>query len=173
MNVSLIPLWFACTPAPEKGLGNTQAAGFRHLCAWRCGLYRASHGLLSQNASAIIRDNDSPESIVHSDGWEGNDGLVDVWYDKHFRINKSKRVAGNSVHINDIEALWNFTKRCLAKLNSVKRNFKLSRSVNGDVSGCYPSFSQPQPIGVKNKFLMVWSVEKNFVLLPDFRNQTI
>ena len=50
---------------------------------------------------------------------------VDVGFDKHFRINKSKHFAEKSVHINGIEAFWSFTKRRLAKFNGVKRNFEL------------------------------------------------
>ena len=78
-----------------------------------------------ETLQAIIRGKVSPESIIHSDCWKGYDGLVDVGYDKHFRINKSKHFAEKSVHINGIEAFWSFTKRRLAKFNGVKRNFEL------------------------------------------------
>ena len=74
---------------------------------------------------AIIRGKISPESVIHSDGWRGYDGLVDVGYDKHFRINKTKAFAEKTVHINGIEAFWSFTKRRLAKFNGVKVNFAL------------------------------------------------
>lgn len=67
----------------------------------------------------------SPDSVIHSDCWRWYDGLVDVGYDKHFRINNTKRFAQNGVHINGIEAFWSFTKRRLAKFNGVKRNFEL------------------------------------------------
>ena len=43
-----------------------------------------------ETLQAIIRGKVSPESIIHSDCWKGYDGLVDVGYDKHFRINKFK-----------------------------------------------------------------------------------
>ena len=36
---------------------------------------------------AVIRGHVSPESVIHSDGWRGYDGLVDVGYEKHFRVN--------------------------------------------------------------------------------------
>jgi len=52
-------------------------------------------------------------------------GWWTLGYDKHFRINKSRRFAEKSVHINGIEAFWSFTKRRLAKFNGVKRNFEL------------------------------------------------
>jgi len=79
----------------------------------------------AKTLQAIIRGKVDPESIVHSDGWKGYDGLVDVGYDKHFRINKTKHFAEKSVHINGIEAFWSFTKRRLTKFNGVKRNFEL------------------------------------------------
>jgi transposase len=69
----------------------------------------------------------SLESIVHTDGWRGYDGLVDVGYDKHFRVNHGHNQFSNSsgVHINGIESFWSFTKRRLAKFNGVKANFEL------------------------------------------------
>jgi transposase-like protein len=79
----------------------------------------------AKTLQSIIRGKISPDSVIHSDGWRGYDGLVDVGYDKHFRINKTKRFAENGVHINGIEAFWSFTKRRLAKFNGVKRNFEL------------------------------------------------
>jgi len=79
----------------------------------------------AQTLQAIIRGRVSPECVVHSDGWKGYDGLVDVGYDKHFRINKSKHFASKGIHINGIEAFWSFTKRRLTKFNGVKKNFEL------------------------------------------------
>jgi len=68
----------------------------------------------------------SPEAIVYSDGWRGYDGLVDVGYDKHLRINKSKHFSnGKGIHINGIESFWSFTKRRLSKFNGVKVHFDL------------------------------------------------
>jgi transposase-like protein len=79
----------------------------------------------ARSLQKIIRGRISPESVIHSDGWRGYDGLVDVGYDKHLRINKSQHFASNGVHINGIEAFWSFTKRRLAKFNGVKKNFVL------------------------------------------------
>lgn len=79
----------------------------------------------AKSLQKIIRGRISPESVIHSDGWRGYDGLVDVGFDRHFRINKSKHFASESVHINGIEAFWSFTKRRLAKFNGVKKNFVL------------------------------------------------
>lgn len=73
----------------------------------------------------IIRGRISPKAIVHTDKWRGYDGLVDVGYDKHFRINHSKEFSdGLGNHINGIENFWSFTKRRLAKFNGVKVNFE-------------------------------------------------
>ncbi len=72
---------------------------------------------------AIIRGRVSLNSIIHSDGWRGYNGLVDVGFDKHYRVNHSKNefVLGDS-HINGIESFWSYAKRRLHKFNGVSRN---------------------------------------------------
>ncbi len=73
---------------------------------------------------AIIRGKVSTETVIHTDKWRGYDGLVDVGYDKHKRINHSKAFSyGNGNHINGIENFWSFTKGRLAKFRGVKVNF--------------------------------------------------
>ena len=68
----------------------------------------------------IIRGRVSLDSVIHSDGWRGYNGLVDVGYSKHLRINHSNDVfAIGDVHINGIESFWSFAKRRLQKFNSV------------------------------------------------------
>lgn len=79
----------------------------------------------AKTLQGIIRGRVNPESVINTDGWRGYDGLVDVGYDKHFRINKSQHFASHGVHINGIEAFWSFTKRRLTKFNGVKKNFDL------------------------------------------------
>ena len=74
---------------------------------------------------SIIIGKISPQSVVNSDKWRGYDGLVDVGYDKHCRINHSKQFVNKKSHINGIESFWSFTKRRLAKFNGYKRNFHL------------------------------------------------
>jgi transposase-like protein len=76
---------------------------------------------------AIIRKKIDPSSVIYTDGWRGYDGLVDVGYDKHFRVQHAERefVQGGDVHINGIESFWSFTKRRLKKFNGVKVNFEL------------------------------------------------
>lgn len=66
------------------------------------------------------------ESVIHSDGWRGYDGLVDVGYDKHFRVkHRENDFAHGNCHINGIESFWSFTKRRLTKFNGVKKNFNV------------------------------------------------
>lgn len=75
----------------------------------------------------IIRHKISVESVINSDGWPGYNGLVDVGYGRHFRVNHGKNEFSktNGVHINGIESFWSFTKRRLAKFNGVKPTFML------------------------------------------------
>lgn len=76
---------------------------------------------------AIIRGKIDPSTAIYSDKWRGYDGLVDVGYDKHFRVNHGDNEfsKGHGIHINGIENFWSFTKRRLAKFNGVKKNFAL------------------------------------------------
>jgi len=76
---------------------------------------------------AIILGKISLESIIHTDSWRGYSGLVDVGYDKHFRVNHVKNEFSNKrgIHVNGIESFWSFTKRILNKFNGVKINFHL------------------------------------------------
>lgn len=76
---------------------------------------------------AVIIGKISKNSVIYSDGWRGYNGLVDVGYDKHFRVNHSKNEFSkkNGTHINGIESFWSFCKRRLAKFNGYKKNFEL------------------------------------------------
>jgi transposase len=71
-------------------------------------------------SQAIIRGRVAAQAVIHSDGWRGYDGLVDVGYSKHFRVNhgSDEFVRGNS-HVNGIEGFWSFAKRRLQKFNGV------------------------------------------------------
>lgn len=74
----------------------------------------------------VIKGKISPESVIYTDGWRGYYGLLDIGYNKHFRIDKSKSFSNkHGVHINGIESFWSFTKRRLAKFNGVKSTFEL------------------------------------------------
>jgi len=72
----------------------------------------------------IIEGRVDLSSTIYSDSWSGYTGLVDVGYDKHFRVNHGKdEFSRNGVHINGIESFWSFTKRRLTKFNGTKKNF--------------------------------------------------
>ena len=80
----------------------------------------------SETLRKVIRGKVSLESILFTDGWRGYSGLLDMGFEKHFRIDKSKSFSNqNGVHINGIESFWSFTKRRLAKFNGVKSTFIL------------------------------------------------
>ena len=75
----------------------------------------------------IIRGKVNPDSVIHSDGWRGYHGLVDVGYDKHFRVHHGKNefVRGNS-HINGIGSFWSYAKIRLVKFHGMdKKTFNL------------------------------------------------
>lgn len=76
---------------------------------------------------AIIRGKVQLESIIHSDGWKAYDGLVDLGYKKHYRVNhSSNEFASKSSHINGIESFWRFAKTRLAKFRGIpERTFYL------------------------------------------------
>lgn len=71
---------------------------------------------------AIIRGRVGIETIVHSDFWRGYNGLVDIGYPKHFRVNHSAdEFANDESNINGIESFWSYAKRRLQKFNGVKK----------------------------------------------------
>jgi len=77
----------------------------------------------AKTLQTIIRGKVSIESVVHSDKWRGYDGLVDVGYEKHFRVDhgKSEYACGNS-HINGIEGFWGFAKTRLTKFYGIPKS---------------------------------------------------
>jgi len=45
------------------------------------------------------------DSVNNTDGWRGYDGLVDIGFDKHLRVNHgTKEFACGECHINGIES---------------------------------------------------------------------
>ena len=68
----------------------------------------------------VIRGHVELGAVIHSDGWRGYDGLVDIGFDKHFRVHHGdNELARGERHINGIESFWSFAKRRLAKFNGV------------------------------------------------------
>jgi transposase-like protein len=77
---------------------------------------------------AIIRGQADIESVIHTDGWRGYDGSVDIDYEKHFRISHGEREfsTGNGNHMNGTESFWGFAKRRLAKFKGIpKEKFEI------------------------------------------------
>jgi len=71
---------------------------------------------------AVIRGRASLSSVVHTDGWAGYHGLVDLGFDKHFRIqHQDSQFAQQTNHINGIESFWSHSKRRLSKFCGVSR----------------------------------------------------
>jgi len=69
---------------------------------------------------AIIRGRVDPKSVIHSDGWRGYDGLVDLGYKKHYRVHHDQdQFAKDRNHINGIESFWSFAKARLMKFNGL------------------------------------------------------
>ena len=53
----------------------------------------------------IIRGHIELDSVINTDGWRGYDGLVDIGFDKHLRVNHSdNEFACGERHINGIES---------------------------------------------------------------------
>ncbi len=72
---------------------------------------------------AAIRGKVDLRSVVHTDGFKSYDGLVDVGYKKHLRVDhargefSSRRVRGS--HINGIEGFWGYAKTRMARFRGV------------------------------------------------------
>lgn len=72
---------------------------------------------------AIIRGKADVASVIHTDRWRGYDGLVDVGFDKHLRVNHGKNeFARGNAHVNGIESFWSYAKRRLVQFNGVPRH---------------------------------------------------
>ena len=71
----------------------------------------------------VIRGKVALESVIHSDGWPGYHGLVDVGYAKHLRVNHgSNEFANHQSHINGIESFWAYAKLRLARMKGIQRH---------------------------------------------------
>jgi len=75
----------------------------------------------------IIRNKVDQESIINTDWWKSYDGLVDLWFEKHYRVIHSDNEFARWVqHINWIESFRSFTKRRMTKFNGIpKHKFEL------------------------------------------------
>lgn len=72
---------------------------------------------------SIIKGKTSINSVIHSDGWRGYNGLVDFGYKKHFRVHHGKNeFARGNAHINGIESFWGYAKTRLVKFKGMDKN---------------------------------------------------
>lgn len=72
---------------------------------------------------AVTRGRVEPQSVLHTDGWRAYDGLVDLGFDKHFRVSHGdNEFARGSHHVNGIESFWSFAKRRLLKFNGIPKH---------------------------------------------------
>jgi transposase len=72
---------------------------------------------------AVIRGRVDPSSVIHSDGWRGYDGLVDLGYKKHFRVNhRNDEFVNKKSHINSIESFWGFAKSRLTRFRGMTKS---------------------------------------------------
>lgn len=70
----------------------------------------------------IIRGRVDLESVIHSDGWRGYDGLVDLGYQKHFRVQHSHNEFSNKhLHINGIESFLSYAKTRLVRFRGLQK----------------------------------------------------
>ena len=72
---------------------------------------------------AVIRGRVSIESVINTDGWRGYNGLVDLGYEKHLRVDhhRNEFVKGRA-HINGIEGFWGYSKSRLARFRGIHRS---------------------------------------------------
>ena len=69
---------------------------------------------------AVIRGRVTLDSVIYSDGWRGYNGLVDVGYGKHLRIDHGRNeFANGATHVNEIEGLWGFFKIRLSRFRGM------------------------------------------------------
>lgn len=75
---------------------------------------------------AAIRGKVDLRAVIHSDGFKIYDGLVDMGYKKHLRVDHSRNefssrtMRGN--HINGIEGFWGYAKTRLARFRGMNPN---------------------------------------------------
>ena len=69
---------------------------------------------------AVIRGKVALQSIIYSDGWRGYNGLVDVGYGKHLRVDHGQdEFAKGRTHINGIEGFWGYAKTRLVRFRGM------------------------------------------------------
>ena len=76
-----------------------------------------------QTLYAIIKGKVDAASVIHTDGFRSYDSIVDLGYQKHYRINHSAdEFAIGTNHINGIEGFWGLAKVRLVKFRGLSKN---------------------------------------------------
>jgi len=71
----------------------------------------------------IIRGRVTLDSVIYSDGWRGYNGLVDVGYGRHLRVNHGQdEFVRGKTHINGIEGFWGFAKSRLNRFRGMNKH---------------------------------------------------
>ena len=68
---------------------------------------------------AVIRGKVELKSIIYSDGWRGYNGLVDVGYGKHLRVDHSKDEFAKGRYDHGIEGFWGICKNALVSFSRI------------------------------------------------------
>jgi transposase-like protein len=72
---------------------------------------------------AVIRGRVSLDSVIHSDGWRGYNGLIDIGYKKHYRVQHGvNEFANKRSHINGIESFWSYAKTRLTRFRGMNKS---------------------------------------------------
>ncbi|MCG8427761.1 MAG: IS1595 family transposase [Chromatiales bacterium] len=71
----------------------------------------------------VIRGRVDLDAVIHTDGWRAYDGLVDLGYEKHFRVHHGvNEFVRDKKHINGIESFWAFAKHRLARFKGLPKH---------------------------------------------------
>ena len=75
------------------------------------------------NIQAIIRGKVELASTIHTDGFRSYDGIVDMGYQKHYRVRHDRdEFVRGTAHINGIEGFWGMAKTRLVKFKGMSRS---------------------------------------------------
>ena len=70
----------------------------------------------------IIRGKIGPAAMGNTDGWRGYDGLVDVGFDRPYRVlHRHNEFVRGAAHSNGIESFWSFAKSRLHQFAGVPK----------------------------------------------------
>jgi len=71
----------------------------------------------------IMRGKVGLDTVIHSDSWRGYNGLVDLGYKKHLRVNHGNdEFVSKGSHINGIEGFWGYAKMRLARFRGMNKS---------------------------------------------------